>query len=261
MHGYSEWTRKWMAQRTAAGELPFLLPHLRSGLSVVDCGCGPGSITADIAAMVAPGRAVGVDIEQSQVAAARELVATRGLSNVTFEVGSVYELPFDVASFDVAVACYVIEHLSEPVRALSELRRVLRPGGIVAVKDPYYAATRIEPRTELVNRAFELIAEVAVRGGASYGYAPRLRALLLEAGFHRATAGASVEAFGSELDTPVPASVMIHQLREPGFRATAIAEGLASELEIDEMADACRRWSARPDAFFFLVHCHALGWV
>ena len=250
-----------MGQRTAAGELPFLLPHLRSGLSVVDCGCGPGSITADIAAIVAPGRVVGVDIEPSQVAAAKELAAARGLSNVTYEVGSVYELPFDAASFDVAVACYVIEHLSEPVRALSELRRVLRPGGLVAVKDPYYAATRIEPQSPVLSRAWALLAEVAVRGGASLGYSPQLRALLLAAGFERTSAGATVDAMGSEAETQVPAGVMIHQLQEAAFRSTATREGLATEAELDEMIQECARWSARPDAFFFLVHCHALGWV
>lgn len=261
IHGYGDWTREWMTRRTLAGQLPFLLPHLRPGLSAVDCGCGPGSITTDLAERVAPGRAVGVDIEPRQIATAKELAAARGVGNVTFQVASAYELPFDAASFDVAVACFVIEHLSEPVRALRELRRVLRPGGVAAIKDPYYAATRIEPTTPLVDRAFELIGEVAVRSGASYGYAPRLRAMLLEAGFGRAVAGASVDASGSEVETPVPASVMIHQLQEPQFRAAAVGEALATESELDEMVEACRRWAGRPDAFFFLVHCHALGWV
>lgn len=261
VHGYGDWTRDWMARRTASSELAFLLPHLSPGLALLDCGCGPGSITTDLASIVAPGRAVGIDIEPRQVASAKELAASRSVRNLTFQVGSIYELPFDASSFDVAVACYVIEHLSDPLRALREMRRVLRPGGVAAVKDPYYAATRIEPQTPILSRAWALLAEVALRGGASYGYSPQLRALLLEAGFERASAGATVDAMGNEAETPVPAGVMIHQLQEAEFRSTATREGLATEAELEEMIQECAQWSERPDAFFFLVHCHALGWV
>ena len=122
----------YVGVRRAAQWVPFLAPHLRSGMRLLDCGCGVGSITLDLAELVAPGKTVGLDLDESQLALAREAAASRGLGNARFEVGSMYELPFADASFDVALAHTVLFHLSDPPRAMRELRRVLAPDGIVA---------------------------------------------------------------------------------------------------------------------------------
>src|SRR5947209_19784679 len=79
--------------RTAADWVPFLLPHLRTGMSLLDCGCGVGSITLDLAERVAPGQVVGVDLDEGQLAMARVEAERRGLANVRFEVASIYDLP------------------------------------------------------------------------------------------------------------------------------------------------------------------------
>src|SRR5438132_6607001 len=115
-HGYGERVVQHMAGRSASVTLAFFLPHLKPGVRVLDCGCGPGAITADVAALVAPGEVVGVDIEPGQVEAARRRVAERGLANARFEVASLYELPFPDASFGVAYAHTVVQHLREPLR-------------------------------------------------------------------------------------------------------------------------------------------------
>jgi ubiquinone/menaquinone biosynthesis C-methylase UbiE len=120
-----------LALRTAAKEGAFFLPYLRPGMRLLDLGCGPGSITLGLAEKVAPGEVVGVDLQPSQVAQAQELSAARGVKNVRFEIADVYRLPFPDASFDAVFAHVVLMHLREPVRALMEMRRVLRPGGIV----------------------------------------------------------------------------------------------------------------------------------
>ncbi len=97
-HGYGERVVGVMAGRSLTGNLGFLLPHLQPGMRVLDCGCGPGSITADVAEFVAPGQVIGVDIEPSQVEAARRRAEERGLANARFEVSSLYELPFPDAN-------------------------------------------------------------------------------------------------------------------------------------------------------------------
>src|ERR687889_1440085 len=79
------------ARRTAANSAAFLLPHLRTGLDVVDVGCGPGSITVDLGELVAPGEVVGVDREPDVLAGARSVAAERGVANVRFQVGDAYD--------------------------------------------------------------------------------------------------------------------------------------------------------------------------
>src|SRR5437870_3093703 len=83
-----------IAQRTAADQAEFFLPYLHSGMRLLDCGSGPGSITLDLAETVAPGEVVGIDLQPWQVELARALAIERGVGNVRFEVGDIYHLPF-----------------------------------------------------------------------------------------------------------------------------------------------------------------------
>ena len=114
-----------LALRTAANEGAFFLPFLRPGMRVLDVGCGPGSITLGLAEKIAPGEIVGIDFQESQIAQAKALAASRGVENARFEIGDVYHLPFPDASFDAAFAHIVLMHIREPLRALKEKRRVL----------------------------------------------------------------------------------------------------------------------------------------
>jgi ubiquinone/menaquinone biosynthesis C-methylase UbiE len=262
LHGYEEWTKTWMQQRTAARELAFAVPHLKPGMHVIDCGCGPGSITIDVADIVAPGQVTGVDIEPRQLEAARELAARRGVRNVRFEQGSVYALPFPDASFDVAVAHFVIEHVNDPVRALREMRRVLKPGGFAAVKDPYYPAFTFRPRLPVIERFEALMAKARAHTGASVAYAADLRACLLEAGFARTQAEAGTETpAGIGEGPPMLAFVMHHQLKERAFRDTVVAQGWATEAELDSLVASVGPLAERPDLFGFVVFVQAIGWV
>ena len=98
--GYGPAATGIMATRTARSHAAFFLPKLKPGMSVLDCGCGPGTVTIGFAEVVAPGQVVGTEIEDSQVALARENASTRNVSNVRFEVADIYALPFESASFD-----------------------------------------------------------------------------------------------------------------------------------------------------------------
>jgi ubiquinone/menaquinone biosynthesis C-methylase UbiE len=119
--------QRYVADRDARRFLPFLLPHVRPGVEVLDVGCGVGSIALDLASTVAPGRVVGIDADSRQIEAARTSAAERGVENVEFVTSSVYELPFAEASFDVVYANAVLMYVRDQVRALAEIRRVLRP--------------------------------------------------------------------------------------------------------------------------------------
>jgi ubiquinone/menaquinone biosynthesis C-methylase UbiE len=261
LHGYEEWTREWMAQRTAARELAFLLPYLRSGQNVLDCGCGPGSITIGLAEIAAPGQVTGVDVEPRQLETARTLAAERGVHNLRFQSGSITALPFPDASFDVAVAHFVIEHLRDPMPALREMRRVLKPGGIAAIKDPYYPGFTFRPRLPEIVRIEELLAKVRARMGASVAYAADLRARLLEAGFARTQAQAGTETPAGGAGPQFLTFVLQNQLRERAFRDAVLAEGWATEAELETLATAAGALGERQDLFGFVVYVQALGWV
>jgi ubiquinone/menaquinone biosynthesis C-methylase UbiE len=262
IHGYEEWTRQWMAQRTAARDLDFVIPYLKPGMSIIDCGCGPGSITADLAALVAPGAVVGIDIEPRQLEAAERLAQDRGLTNITFQQASIYQIPFPDATFDVAVAHFVLEHVSDPLRGLREMRRVLRSGGVAAIKDPYYPAFTFRPQTPELRLFGELSAKVRKHNGASDSYAPDLRTYLLEAGFQRTQAQGALINTAGEGDGPRVLPMMLtNQLREPAFRDAVLQQGWATESELDAISAAAPELASRPDLFGFIVFVKALGWV
>jgi len=131
--GYGAPVLSFLGQRTAETHAGFFLPQLQPGWRVLDAGCGPGTITLGLARAVRPGQVTGIDVEDSQFAGAREQAAREGLS-VEFRQASIYELPFPDGAFDAVFSHAVFEHLSDPSRALVELRRVLKPEGWIGVR-------------------------------------------------------------------------------------------------------------------------------
>jgi len=129
-HGYDSKYVEYLAGRTSSREAAFLTPYLQPGMSLLDCGCGPGTITIGLAKLVAPGQVVGIDIAENQIALAREVAYAQGVSNVKFEVGNINELPFPDRSFDSVFAHTVLQHLANPVRALKEIHRILKASGL-----------------------------------------------------------------------------------------------------------------------------------
>jgi SAM-dependent methyltransferase len=248
-----------LAARNASRDAAFFLPHLRPGMRLLDVGCGPGSITLGLAEAVSPGEVVGVDVQAAQVEQARTLAASKELGNVRFEAASVYALPFPDRSFDAAFANGVVMHLAEPVRALAELRRVLRPGGFAGVRDPDFGASLYAPMTPLLERLLAVRALVRRHNGGDPFRPRHYRRLLLEAGFMRAEAGASVEAAGSSEKTRRHAVFLRAMLR--GFAPTLRAQGWLDQAAIDAMAGEIDFWASRPDAFYATTWCEAIGWL
>ena len=151
-HGHHESVLRSHRWRTAANSAAYLVGELRPGLDVLDVGCGPGTITADLASLVAPGRVTAVDTSDDILAQAAEVAAERGLDNVEFAVADVHALDYPDDSFDVVHAHQVLQHVGDPVQALREMRRVCRPGGVVAARDSDYAAMTWFPESPGLDR-------------------------------------------------------------------------------------------------------------
>jgi SAM-dependent methyltransferase len=254
-HGY-------VGDRDARTFLPFLIPHLRPGLDVLDAGCGVGSIALDLASAIAPGRMTGIDADAGQVEAALRSAAERGVENASFGTGSILDLPFADASFDVVYANAVLQYVREPVRALAELRRVLRPGGVAAVSDDDMATFVITPGPPALRRAPELFERAVAHEGGNTRYSRHLRALMLEAGFARTEGFAlAPETYGDAESTRWFADFATGLFRAPRMADVIVGEGWATRDELDETIAALNEWGDRPDAFAAWLYCAALGWV
>src|SRR5919198_863524 len=131
-HGHHESVLRSHQWRTAANSAAHLLPYLEPGQALLDVGCGPGTITADLADLVAPGRVTAVDPAPAALAEATAYLAGRGVANVTLTSQDIHALGFADDSFDVVHAHQVLQHVADPVAALRELRRGCPPRGVGA---------------------------------------------------------------------------------------------------------------------------------
>jgi len=181
--GYSSAAENFMVRRRLDPNGAFFLPYLAPGLSVLDCGCGPGTITRDIAAKIAPGRVTGLDFNLSQVERATRDAAAAGVQNIEFRQGSVYELPFAEASFDAVFSHALLEHLRDPGAAVAEFRRVLKPGGVLGVCTPDWGGFLVAPAVPEIIEAFEAYQALQNRNGGDARCGRKLGGYLAGAGF------------------------------------------------------------------------------
>jgi SAM-dependent methyltransferase len=247
-----------IAQRTAARDAEFLFPYLKPGMRALDVGCGPGSITVGLAELVAPGEVVGIDIQPESIERARAAALEAKMSNVRFEVADCYRLPFPDGSFDVCYANSVLQHLREPVAALMEMRRVLRPGGFAGVRDAAPGSI-MAPPDPLIEEGGALNRRRRRQNGGYPDVVQHHREFLLAAGFARTQASASTDTYGTVEETRRFAAYLKSVWQ--GSMRTALAEGWVDQAKVDELLSAVEAWGERPDALYVMVRCNAIGWV
>ncbi|MDD2859126.1 MAG: methyltransferase domain-containing protein [Candidatus Nanopelagicales bacterium] len=253
-HGHHESVLRSHRTRTAANSAAHLLPHLSPGMRLLDIGCGPGTITVDLAARVSPGRVTALEITEDALALARAHAEQVGCASVDFATGDVHALPFADGTFDVVHAHQVLQHVQDPVQAIREMVRVCRPGGLVAARDGDYAGFVWHPSSARLDRWRELYdAAARVNGGE-----PNAGRMLL-AWAH--AAGADVEqatsstwcyadgegraAWGGMWADRIVDSAIADQLRD---------SGAATAGELADLAEGWRQWAAHPDGWISILH-------
>lgn len=250
---------RWMTTRTAEIQAAFLLPYLSAGMELLDCGCGPGTITVGLARKVTPGPCVGIDIDGSQVEIAQKFAAEQGVSTVRFEAATVYQLPFADASFDAVYSNTLLGFLDDPLAALREIYRVLRVGGVIGLRNGDLGGNLFMPTNPVLERFWTLFgAMISQKGGNPY-IGRENRSLLQEAGFVNVVASATHECYGTEEGVRHWGQFWSKFLDAESQANLFVSVG-GERSEIESMRQAWLGWSENPGAFFADVRCEAMGW-
>ncbi|MEW2135112.1 methyltransferase domain-containing protein [Streptomyces sp. NPDC005409] len=259
-HGHHESVLRSHRWRTAENSAAYLIGALHPGMSVLDVGCGPGTITADLAELVAPGGHVtAVDAAQDVVEQARAHAAERGLSAaITFRTADVHALDFPDDSFDVVHAHQVLQHVGDPVRALREMRRVCRPGGIVAARDADYAAMTWYPHSAGLDDWLDLYRRVARANGGEPDAGRRLRSWARAAGFTDVTCSATSWCFSTPEEIAWWSGLWADRTGASAYAGVATGGGHATAGDLAAVAEAWRAWGAEPDAWFSVLNAEVL---
>jgi SAM-dependent methyltransferase len=252
-HGHHDSVLRSHRTRTAENSAAYLLPELRPGLELLDIGCGPGTLTCDLAARVAPGRVLGIDREAGVLAEARAEARARNVE-VEFRAGDAYALDLPAARFDVVHAHQLLQHLSDPVAALREWARVLRPGGLLAARDGDYATFTWYPDDPRLDRWLALYRRAARANGAEPDAGRRLLSWAQSAGLADAASSASVWCYATPETRAWWAGLWAERITSSALAEQIERAGWASRAELVEIADAWRAWALARDAWFALVH-------
>jgi SAM-dependent methyltransferase len=252
-HGHAEPVLQSHRWRTAENSAAYLLPSLSSGMDLLDVGCGPGTITVDLAARVAPGRVRGIDVSDEPLAEARGLAERSGV-DVSFEVGDVYALAEPDDSFDVVHAHQVLQHLTDPVAALREMARVCRPGGVIAVRDVDYAALAWFPEDAGLDRWLDLYQRVHRSNSSEPNAGRRLLSWAHAAGLRDVVATTSAWCFASPEEREWWGTSWAGRATASSFAEQAVEYGLATTDDLAEIARAWLRWAAADDGWLGMLH-------
>lgn len=257
-HGHHESVLRSHRWRTVENSAGYLLPYLRPGIALLDVGCGPGTITIDLARRAAPGRVTAVDIAEEAVRVARQEAAAAGQDGIDFRVADAYALDLPDDTFDVVHAHQVLQHLAHPVRALREFRRVCRRGGVVAARDSDYAAFTWFPAVPELDEWRDLYRRAARANGGEPDAGRRLLSWARDAGFAEVTATASVWCFASAEDRHWWGGMWADRIVGSDLARQLLASGMATESDLRRIADGWRAWAAAPDGWFTVLHGEVL---
>lgn len=258
--GHSASILKSHQSRNIHNSAAFLLPHLQAHLDLLDIGCGPGTITSGFASIMPEGSATGIDIGAEVIALNKSTFPVDKHPNLRFEVGNVLEgLRFADSSFDVIFTNQTIIHLPEPVKAMAEMHRLLKPGGMLAMRE----SDRQDWSPELPGLALynECMQKMMNSTGAPGWYSTRgMHGWARQAGFDRdkmiVTGSGSPACTREEREFTAD----IHMSRLKGAVGEKIRElGLVDDRQVEEMIKDMEKWRDHVDGWYVVWQCEVIA--
>lgn len=255
-HGHHDSVLRSHTSRTIENSAAYLAPHLDSTQQLLDVGAGPGTITLEFAQRVA--RVTAVEISDDALALSRQRAADADVTNIDFAVADVHALPFADDSFDVVHAHQVLQHVGDPVQALREMRRVTRPGGIVAARDADYAGFIWFPLVSELDEWLRLYSAAARANGGEPDAGRRLLAWARAAGFTDVTATSTSWCYADPDSRAWWGGMWADRILESALTAQLIDSGLATMEELRAISAAWKRWADDGDGWYLVPHGEVL---
>ena len=251
-HGHHESVLRSHLWRTAENSAGFLLPHLLPGHKVLDVGCGPGNITIDLARRVPAGHVTGVDVAEAAIELATNHTPREGVENVDFVVGDGYHLDFADGTFDVAYAHQVLQHTSDPVAVLREVRRVLRADGLLAVREADYGAFTWAPDDERLTKWMDLYQRLARANHTEPNAGRYLHVWVRQAGFDIERVSTSTWTYATPAERAWWGGLWADRIVESEFARQSLEYALATREELEEISNAFHDWAQSVDGIFMV---------
>ena len=257
--GYSAVILETQLRATAETSAAHLLPHLRPGLRLLDFGCGPGTISVGLAEAVAPGEMHGVDMDESLIERARSVAASLGQDNAIFHVGDVTDLQFEDNFFDVAHCRSVLMHVPDTAGVLSEVKRVLKPGGIIACREMICESAFTHPNFGIMRRSWDMFEDLVRADDGHPQMGKDMKHHILEAGFTDIRMSASFSVYSSPEQIASIHRLISQWLLSHEVTEAAIKYGASSENLVEDLRAAYDRWKEHPAALFAFAYGEALA--
>ncbi len=251
-HGHHESVLRSHTWRTAENSAAHLLPYLDRELTLLDIGAGPGTITVDLAGRV--GHVTATEIGPAELELSRALAAERQVKNIDFAIADVHALEFADDTFDVVHAHQVLQHVADPVQALREMRRVTRPGGVVAVRDSDYHGFVWYPALPELDEWMALYQAAARANGGEPDAGRMLLAWAHRAGFSDVTPSSSTWCYSTPAERTWWGDLWADRILYSAMAEQVLAEGRAEREDLEWISRGWRRWAADPDGWLSIPH-------
>jgi ubiquinone/menaquinone biosynthesis C-methylase UbiE len=249
------------SSRLASTHATFFTGHLRSGMAVLDGGCGPGSITLGLGEIVSPGQVIGIDIEPLNIERAKALLAKASGPNVIFKIGDINALEFPDETFDAVFTHGVVEYFKDPVHAFKELYRVLKRGGLLGARHADWGGFLLSSRYKNVQGLFSLFIQLMKKKGGDPFFGRNQFSCLRKAGFARIQQTASYDCWTSSPESTLRISqILAGYVQSDEFTGQVIEYELSDQQRLEKIASAIHKWGGDPDSFAAEAWGEALAW-